>query len=279
VPSTATTYGARAHARAQAGRRVPAMPTVPAGDATGLPAGVDPGSLTWDETVASGGYATRLLARGTTVRLEDVDGTACAHLLVFRADRPTERLNVADTVKVQWQAYLEAGSVLLSGLGRALATIVADGSGVHDTVAAGGGRGVGEARWGDRSPWGPAPSAHDRFVVACAKHGLDRRHVHPAVALFKGCRIEPDGALTWRTDGVRPGAAVELLAELPLLLVVANVPHALDPAPAVPEGLLRLSAWPGTPTSSADERWSSTPERRRAYESTADDLASATSRP
>ena len=40
-----------------------------------------------------------------------------------------ERLNVADTVKVPWQAYPTAGHPLLSDQGRLLATIVADTSG------------------------------------------------------------------------------------------------------------------------------------------------------
>jgi uncharacterized protein YcgI (DUF1989 family) len=32
-------------------------------------------------------------------------------VLVYNAEHPTERLNVADTVKVQWQAYLGLGSL------------------------------------------------------------------------------------------------------------------------------------------------------------------------
>ena len=37
--STATTHGARAHARSQAGTEVEAMPTIPASAATDLPPG------------------------------------------------------------------------------------------------------------------------------------------------------------------------------------------------------------------------------------------------
>src|SRR6187549_1347003 len=75
--STATTLGARDHARAQAGARAEAMRTVPATTATDLPDGVDAASVVWDETVAGGGYAHRVLTRGTEVRLEDLDGDAC----------------------------------------------------------------------------------------------------------------------------------------------------------------------------------------------------------
>ena len=61
-----------------------------------------------------------MLPRGAVVRLTDLEGDACANLLVYNAAQPFERLNVADTVKVQWQAYLGAGSLLLSDMGRVL---------------------------------------------------------------------------------------------------------------------------------------------------------------
>ena len=64
----------------------------------------------------------------------DPDGGACAHLLLFRADASWERLNVADTMKVPWQAYLGVGHPLLSDQGRVLATVVADTSGHHDAL-------------------------------------------------------------------------------------------------------------------------------------------------
>src|SRR5262249_54450331 len=132
--TTADTTGARDHARSQAGRRADAMPTVPATDATDLPDGVDADAVVWDEVVAGGGYGHRRLARGTAVRLTDVDGDACANVVLHNAIEPHERLNVADTVKVQWQAYLGAGSLLLSDQGRVMASIVEDTSGAHDAL-------------------------------------------------------------------------------------------------------------------------------------------------
>lgn len=103
---TADPNSARAHARAQAGTRAAAMPTIPASAAEGLGPAIDPASLVWDETIAAGGYAGRQIARGTRLRLTDLTGDACLSLLIFNAERPIERLNIADTVKVQWNAYL-----------------------------------------------------------------------------------------------------------------------------------------------------------------------------
>jgi hypothetical protein len=66
--------------------------------------------------------------------LHDLEADACAHVLLFRADQPWERLCVADTVKIQWQAYTGLGQQLLSDQGRVLATVTADTSGHHDAI-------------------------------------------------------------------------------------------------------------------------------------------------
>src|SRR3546814_3734387 len=121
MPGTATTHAARDHARAMHGNRVDTMPTVPPSTTPDLPPGVAAPDMRWEETVAGGGYTSLLLARGSRVRLVDLDGDCCAGVLLHRADNPAERLNVADTVKVQWQAYLGAGQLLLSAMGRSLA--------------------------------------------------------------------------------------------------------------------------------------------------------------
>ena len=68
-----------------------------------------PRRMLWDDVIAPGGDSSRVLPRGAVVRLTDLEGDACANVLVYNAAQPMERLNVADTVKVQWQAYLGAG--------------------------------------------------------------------------------------------------------------------------------------------------------------------------
>lgn len=157
MSTTATTYGARDHARAQAGTVVDTMPSIPASTWPSPPPGVAPEALTWAETVAGGGYTHKVLARGTRLRLTDVEGDACAHLLLFNADQPWERLNVADTVKVQWNAYLGGSVALLSDQARVLATIVADSSGRHDALCGTSTVDGNTEHYGDGAPQGPPP--------------------------------------------------------------------------------------------------------------------------
>lgn len=210
---TASTTGARAHARSQAG----------AAEITGpdLPATVPAADIRFAQRIPDGGHANIVLARGTRIRVSDPRGAACAHLLLLRAESPWERLNVADTVKVPWQAYLGAGHPLLSDQGRILATLVADSSGHHDALC------------------GPGPDALRALRLAGAKHGLAPRDIGPTVSLFRGVRVEADGALT-ATGAAGAGAAVELLTHLPVTLLIANAPHPLDDTPVTD---LEVVAW------------------------------------
>ncbi|MET0628711.1 MAG: urea amidolyase associated protein UAAP1 [Acidimicrobiia bacterium] len=244
---------------------------------------VDPTRLLWDEVVGPGGEASKVVPRGAVVRLVDLTGDACANVLLYNASQPVERLNVADTVKVQWQAYLGPGSLLLSDMGRVLATIVADTSANHDTLCGASTLRSNEARYGTGAASGPCPNARDRFAVALAKHGLDRRDIVPNVNFFKGVRVDPDGALRFVAGSEAAGregagSVVELRAELPLLIVIANTPHVLDPRSEYSVGPLRVSAWTGEPTVRADPEWSATPEAARAFLQTEEFVLEGTTR-
>lgn len=261
---TANPSAARAHARAMAGTLVEAMPTVPATAADA------PGPVVWEETIAAGGYAARRLARGTRLRLIDLAGDACASVLLFNAENPAERLNVADTVKVQWNGYLGAGHLLLSDMGRVLMSIVEDSAGTHDAFCGASNEASNTRRYGDGANHGAHPNARDRLLLGVAKHGLGRKDVHPCLNLFKGVRIGTDGATTPRIGPFAPGRHVLLRAEMELIVVLANCPHVLDPRPGWAVTPLRATAWRGAVTPEEDPIRQATPEGLRAFLNTED---------
>jgi urea carboxylase-associated protein 2 len=272
VQTTSTTTGARDHARAQATATSPYGPTVPARDVSNLPDGVSPDDVLWAETIGPGAYAARRLPHGATVRLTDIDGDGCANVLVYSARNPFERLNVADTVKVQWQAYLGPGALLLSDQGRVLLSIVADTSTRHDALCGVSTRRANTEKYGSGDVSGRHPNGRDQFAVAVAKWGLTRRDVVPNVNLFKHVRVLEDGELWFDSAPGTPGAHVELRAEQPAYLVVANTPHVLDPRTEYVVTPIQVVAWRASPTSRGDALWSATPEHERAFLNTEDAL-------
>ena len=269
MSQTADPKAAREHARAQGGTRVETMPILPP-VADDLPAGVAPADLVWEETIAPGGYASRRIARGTRLRLIDKGGDACASLNIFNAELPTERLNVADTVKVQWNAYLGVGKLLLSDMGRVMLSILADDAETHDAFCGTSNAATNAAKYGEGRNSGAFPNGRDRLILGAAKHGLTRRDVHPCINLFKGTIIEADGAITPVVGPFAPGRAVTLRAEMDVIVVIANCPHVRDPRPEWNSTPLRLTAWRGPVTAEDDEVRNATPEGMRAYLNTED---------
>lgn len=241
--ATATTAGARTHARAQHGRTAEHMRHVPASSAPNPPDDVPAERLVWAETVAPGGYTTAVLARGTRIRLTDPEGDACAHLLLHRADATHERLNVADTVKVPWQAYLGSGHPLLSGFGRVLATVVADTSGSHDALTGTTTRAGNDARYGSGAPESASPAGRELLLLGALKHGLSQRDLPPSLSFFQGVRVDADGVIGWR-GSAGPATAVDLLLHVDAIVLLANTAHPMDPRPYFTCSPLQVHAWP-----------------------------------
>ena len=267
--SLANPKAARDHARGMAGAVVDAMPVLPP-VADDLPAGASADDLLWEETIAAGGYATRRLTRGSRLRLIDLKGDACGSLLLFNAEMPVERLNVADTVKVQWNAYLGEGKLLLSDMGRVLMSFLEDGAGTHDCFCGTSNAATNAAKYGEGRNSGAYPSGRDRFLLGAAKHGLQRRDVHPCVNLFKGAAIAADGAIAPQTGPYAPGRTLVLRAEMDVIVVIANCPHVLDPREAWTVTPLRATAWRGPVTPADDPIRMATPEGLRAFENVED---------
>jgi uncharacterized protein len=173
---------------------------------------------------------------------------------------------------VQWQAYLGAGQLLLSDMGRTLATVLEDSSGRHDSLCGTTNRRANEARYGDGAIDGGTPAGRELFALALAKHGLSRRDVAPNVNLFRGVRVGGDGALELQPPSPA-GSHVLLRCDLDVLVTVVDVPHPLDARPAYTAGRLRLTAWRGEPAPPDDSARTTAPEAERAHANT--DLAVA----
>jgi urea carboxylase-associated protein 2 len=265
--NTGTPAAAREHARAMAGTRVEAMPTIPATSATALPDGVRPETVIWDETIAPGGYASRRLDRGARLRLTDLRGDACVSMLAFNAEQTVERLNVADTLKVQWNAYLGEGRLLLSDMGRVMFSIMEDTAEGHDALC-----GPSNAcGYGDGEDFASHPSARARFLLALARYGLGRKDVHPCINWFKPVTVADDGATHLHVGPFAPERFVTLRAEMNLIVVLANCPHVLDPRDYTVTPV-RATSWRGPATPQDDAIRNATPEGLRAFQNVEDYL-------
>ncbi len=221
---------------------------------------IAPASLLREATVPAGWYWQGRVARGTCLRLDNARGTPGLACLLWNAADPSERLSATDTIKVQWTAALGRGRLLLSDMGRVLASIVEDTCGRHDALL---GPGAPRAEGDGSSPL-EARNGAENLALAAAKLGLGPRDVHAAVTFFAPVRCGGNQRLAWDAGATLGDTYLDLHAEMDLLVAVSNMPHPLAPAGAVAQDVV-IRLWrPQAPGISAFCR-DATSEAGRAF--------------
>jgi uncharacterized protein len=202
------------------------------------------GRVLEDRTVPPGGEWSSVVRRGQMLRLVDLEGQQAVDFLCYSAADPSERYNAADTMKVAGTIALTAGHRLLSDMGRALFTIVADTAGGHDTI---GGCCSAESnllRYGVAG----TPNCRDNFLRALARFGLGKKDIVANVNFFMHVPVAPDGVMRIAAGRSRPGDYVDLRAELDALAAISNCPQIYNPASGGRPTPIRLVTWePVTP--------------------------------
>lgn len=211
------------------------------------------------EALPGGWYWSTRLHKGQALRVQQTGAHTSVAMVCWRADSPTERLNLPDTIKVQWTTTIAKGRVLFSESGRVLMSVIEDSSGAHDVLAGG--------STASHNRAGYARNTRDNLVLAAAKFGLSRRDIPMALSLFAPVSVAQDGTLGWQGDRLRGDDFVDLMAEMDLLVALSNCPHPLDPsdAPVPPVLISRFVA----PDAASDICRNASAEARRGFENNA----------
>lgn len=219
------------------------------------------------ETIPGGWYWSTNLKAGDTIRIAQDNGPSAVSLIAWNAKDTSERLNLPDTVKVQWTTAIAKGRVLFTDMGRVLFSVTEAASTAHDGLLGGSTAASNAAKYP-----GDLRNTRDNFILVAAKLGLDRRDIPSALTPFAPVRVDADGKFTWREDLRVPGDYVELRAEMDLIVAFSNCPHPLDPSPTYapqPVTVTRFRA----PVAADDLCRTATAEAVRGFENNAMQLA------
>jgi hypothetical protein len=219
-----------------------------------------PAAPLWTRTLTGGWYDVLSIQPGETLRIAAGGLGGSVSLAVWAAGDASERLNLPDTVKVQWTTDLRKGRVLFSDMGRVMLSIVEDSSGAHDALT------------GGSAPVGPATpkerTTRENMILAAAKLGLDRRDLPMFFTLFAPVRVDAAGRFFWNATLLAGDDWVDLRAEMPVRLALANNRHPMDPTPGdVPPVTLTLMA--GGPVADDDLCRTATAEAIRGFQNNA----------
>lgn len=228
-----------------------------------------PGSLLWQEQLTGGAHWSGILRRGNTLRLTDIQGGANVSALFYNADEKLERYNMADTLKAQHTAYLTAGVVCYSDMGRILCSITHDTCGWHDTLGGVSNAMLVERKYG-KSRFQEArndyyKNGYDSLINELGKYGLGKRDLVSNINFFSKVSVDDNGKLIFHPGHSKPGAYVDLRFEMNTLVVLSTCQHALDPAKQYQPRPVELSASYTGNLPAADLCRNRCPENQRGF--------------
>jgi urea carboxylase-associated protein 1 len=198
---------------------------------------LDPKTAIHDEVIEAGRGFTRTVARGSIVRIVDLEGNQAVDTLFYNAHDPVERYSAVDTLREQGNAYLTTGSRLLSNEGNPLVTIVADTCGRHDTLGGACAAESNQVRYALEKRF--MHNCRDTFLLTlqCCTKDMGKRDLTANVNFFMNVPLTSEGKLTFEDGISAPGRYVEFRAEMPVRILISNCPqlntpcNAFDPTP------------------------------------------------
>jgi urea carboxylase-associated protein 2 len=223
----------------------------------------------FEDVVREGATWSHVLKRGTALRIIDTLGGANVAALFYNWENRAERYNMPDTLKAQHIARLTKGFVLYSDMGRVLCSITDDTVGWHDPLSGCANAAQVRAKYGEgryqtlRNDCFKNP--YDAFAIELAKHGMEPRDLTAPINFFSKVKVNDTGVMTFVPGHSTPGSAVELRAEMNVLVILNTCQHPLDPNPRYEPKPVALSVRRVPPAAADDPCRISRPENGRGF--------------
>jgi hypothetical protein len=182
------------------------------------------------QQVAAGDYFIKVVNKGQTFRILDLEGNQAADTLFYNANDPAERYSAVDTIREQGNVYLTAGTKLLSSECNVMLEIVADTCGRHDTLGGACATESNTVRYALEKKCMHA--CRDSWMLAVAEHeefGLSKRDITHNINFFMNVPVTRDGGLTFEDGISAPGKYVEMTAHMDTIVLISNCPQLNNP--------------------------------------------------
>ena len=177
---------------------------------------------------------SKIIKRGQTIQVKAKGDNASLSAMFYNASNCTERFNSADTVKIQWNAFLGKDKVLFSEMGRVLFAITEDTTnGLLDTLGGISNPRLIEENFTNAASFESCRNAYhksdrENFLIELGKYGLGKKDMIPALNLFRKVDVKNGSLLELNERCAKEGDVIELTAHMDILLVLSNTPHAMD---------------------------------------------------
>jgi urea carboxylase-associated protein 1 len=203
----------------------------------------NPDDAGFRQVVPAGEPFMKVVHKGQTLRILDLEGNQAVDTLFYSADDPDERYSANDTIRSQGNIYLTTGSRLLSNAGNLMLEITADTCGRHDTLGGACSAESNTMRYAlDKLHM---HSCRDSFIMALAEwdQGMSKRDLASNINFFMNVPVTPEGGLTFEDGISAPGRYVEMRAAMDVLVLISNCPQLNNPCNAYNPTPVEVLIW------------------------------------
>jgi len=196
------------------------------------------------DTVLAGDYYIKIVNKGQTFRILDLEGNQAADTLFYNAENPIERYSAMDTIREQGNIYLTAGSTLMSNECNPMLEITADTCGRHDTVGGACATESNTVRYALEKKCMHA--CRDSWMLAVAEneeYGLSKVDITHNINFFMNVPVTPEGKLTFEDGLSDAGKYVEMKALMDVIVLISNCPQLNNPCNAYNPTPIEVLIW------------------------------------
>jgi urea carboxylase-associated protein 2 len=226
----------------------------------------------FSDVIPGGCHWSWTLPRGIALRLTALEAGANLSVVLYSAREKQERYNMPDSLKAQHTAHFTRGHVLMSDMGRAMASIINDSLGWHDPLGLLLDQQRMDAQYGEHNYQqhrnGMYRAGKEGLLIEMGKYGLTRRDLVAPVNFFSKVSVDAEGRLHFAQNHAPIGSHVDLRLDMDVIVAVSAAPHPLDARPNYAPGAVGIAAWRCGPAPADDVCRYFRPEGARALHNT-----------
>ena len=195
----------------------------------------------YNEKLLSGLPWGKVIKKGQTFRIVDLEGCQAVDTLFYNAHDVDERYSPTDTIREQGSIFITTGTKLLSSDDNVLMEIVEDTCGNHDTLGGHCSAESNSVRFGLNKRY--MHSCRDNYLTVIANLNMNPKDITNNINFFMNVPVNEDGHLAIEDGISKQGDYVEMVALMDTLVLISNCPQLNNPCNGYNPTPIQLIIW------------------------------------
>jgi uncharacterized protein len=195
----------------------------------------------YNEKILSGLPWGKVIKKGQTFRIVDLEGCQAVDTLFYNANNFDEKYSPTDTIREQGSIFITTGTKLFSSDDNVMMEIVKDTCGNHDTLGGHCSAESNSVRFGLDKRY--MHSCRDNYLTLVGELEMSPKDITNNINFFMNVPVEENGHLAIEDGISKKGDYVEMVALMDTLVLISNCPQLNNPCNGYNPTPIQLIIW------------------------------------